>query len=226
MSEDFKRFSKRKPSKFHWFIQGCIVTSIFAVVGLISFAGGTFFPNFWTLEKVQYEFHKKEVEKVKYLGLEEPAFEFNDKQTFIKAVGKCIDYINFTTDKKSRVPTSIIIAMAGVESGWGTSRFAKEGHNLFGIRTWDDNTPQMKPKDIPDAKFGVKKYPTKCASVQDMINILNNHPAYEVFRKDREKQIAKGKWDYEKLLIGIAPWSTNERYPKIIFQAIIDNKLP
>ena len=59
-----------------------------------------------------------------------------------------------------------------------------------------------------------------------MINILNNHPAYEVFRKDREKQIAKGKWDYEKLLIGIAPWSTNERYPKIIFQAIIDNKLP
>ena len=33
-------------------------------------------------------------------------------------------------------------------------------------------------------------------------------------------------WDYEKLLVGIAPWSTNERYPKIIFQAIIDNQLP
>ena len=51
-----------------------------------------------------------------------------------------------------------------------------------------------------------------------MINILNNHPAYEVFRKEREKQISKGKWNYEKLLVGIAPWSTNERYPKIIYQ--------
>jgi len=221
-----KEFHKRKQSRFHWFIQGCIVTSIFVFVSLISFGVGTFFPNFWTLEKVQYEFHKQEVEKVKYLGLEEPSFEFNDKQTFMKAVGKCIDYVNFTTDKKSRVPTSIIIAMAGVESGWGTSRFAKEGNNLFGIRTWDDNAPQMKPKDIPDAKFGVKKYPTKCASVQDMINILNNHPAYEKFRIEREKQISRGKWNYEKLLVGIAPWSTNDRYAKIIFTAIVDNKLP
>ena len=130
---------------------------------MISFAGGTFFPNFWTLEKVQYEFHKKEVEKVKYLGLEEPAFEFNDKQTFMKAVGKCIDYINFTTDKKSRVPTSIIIAMAGVESGWGTSRFATEGYNFFGIYAGPNAVDYMVPKE--NTKIKLVKFESICDGV-------------------------------------------------------------
>ena len=205
-------------------ILAILVVAILGTVG--SFFGGTFYPNTWTVEKLEDQFHKKELSEVHLLGLEEPEFEYTDKATFLESTRRCVQYLNYTTDRLSRVPTSIVIAMAGVESGWGTSRFAKEGNNLFGIRTWDDNTPQMKPKDIPDAKFGVKKYPTKCASVQDMINILNNHPAYEDFRDDREKQISKGKWNYEKLLVGIAPWSTNERYPKIIFQAIIDNQLP
>lgn len=39
--------------------------------------------------------------------------------------------------------------MAGVESGWGTSRFATEGNALFGVRTWDlETVPHMKAKVI------------------------------------------------------------------------------
>ena len=29
----------------------------------------------------------------------------------------------------------MIVGQAALESGWGTSRFAVEGNNLFGIRT-------------------------------------------------------------------------------------------
>ena len=126
----------------------------------------------------------------------------------------------------SRVPTSIIIAMAGIESAWGTSRFAKEGNALFGVRTWDLTVPHMKPRDLPDADFGVKKYNTKCDSVKDMIRILNTHPAYEKFRDEREKQLDKGKWNYQQLLKGITAWSTNPRYIEIIWIAIVDNNLP
>ena len=117
--------------------------------------------------------------------------------------------------------------MAGVESAWGTSRFAKEGNALFGVRTWDlKNTPHMKAKENPDASWGVKKYKTKCQSVKDMIRILNTHPAYSQFRIDREKQIDKGKWDYRVLLKGMTAWSTNPDYHEIILQSIVDNKLP
>jgi len=202
-------------------------TLIVAVIGLAgSFIGGTFYPNPWTVEKLEDQFHKKELSEVHLLGLEEPEFEYTDKESFLQATLKCVQYLNYTTDRLSRVPTSIIIAMAGIESGWGTSRFATEGNALFGVRTWDENTPRMKAKGNPDAAWGVKKYVTKCQSVQDMIAILNRHPAYKEFRIEREKQIDKGKWDYRALMIRMNAWSTNPEYAEIILQAIVDNKLP
>lgn len=200
--------------------------ALVAFVIASAFFIGTFYPNKWTTQDIQQEFHKKEVNEVIYLGLVQPEFEFTDKQSFITATGKCIDYLNFTTDRMSRVPTSIIIAMAGIESAWGQSRFAREGNALFGVRTWDSTVPQMKPLDLPDADFGVKKYKTKCDSVKDMVRILNTHPAYEKFRIERERQIDAGSWNYQTLLNGITAWSTNPKYKDIIWSAIVDNNLP
>ena len=203
-----------------------ITALMIAIIITASFIAGTFYPNKWTTENIQKDFHKKEVNEVIFLGLTQPEFDYNNKETFITATGKCVDYLNFTTDRMSRVPTSIIIAMAGVESGWGTSRFANEGNALFGVRTWDPSVPQMKAKCNPDADWGVKKYETKCDSVKDMIRILNSHPAYEGFRIEREKQIDIGQWQYQILLQNITAWSTNPKYKDIIWTAIVDNNLP
>ncbi len=206
-------------------ILAILVVAIMGTAG--SFFGGTFYPNTWTVEKLQDQFHKKELSEVHLLGLEEPEFEYTDKATFLESTRRCVQYLNYTTDRLSRVPTSIVIAMAGVESGWGTSRFATEGNALFGVRTWDlKNVPHMKAKGNPDASWGVKKYLTKCQSVQDMIDILNRHPAYKEFREEREKQIDVGKWDYRALMVLMSAWSTNPEYAEIILQAIVDNKLP
>jgi uncharacterized FlgJ-related protein len=205
-----------------------VIYSVLAATAVLaaSFLAGTFHPNTWTKGKIEDEVHKQELEQVYYLGLQEPEFEYKDKESFIKATGRCVEYINYTTDKMSRVPTSIIIAMAGIESGWGTSRFATEGNALFGVRTWDPRTPQMKPLELPDADFGVKKYQDKCDSVRDMIRILNTHPAYELFRVRKEQQIDDGKWNYRELLEGMTAWSTNPDYGAIILSAIVDNQLP
>ena len=204
----------------------CFTVVLITIVIASAFLVGTFYPNKWTTLNIQKDFHKKEVKEVIYLGLVQPEFEYTDKASFITATGKCIDYLNFTTDRLSRVPTSMIIAMAGVESGWGTSRFANEGNALFGVRTWDETVPQIKPLDLPNADFGVKKYKTKCDSVKDMVRILNSHPAYEKFREERETQIDAGKWEYKALLNGITAWSTNPKYKDIIWSAIVDNNLP
>jgi uncharacterized FlgJ-related protein len=205
-----------------------VIYSVLAATAVLAaaFLAGTFHPNTWTKGKIEDEFHKQELEQVYYLGLQEPEFEYKDKESFIKATGRCVEYINYTTDKMSRVPTSIIIAMAGIESGWGTSRFAMEGNALFGVRTWDPRTPQMKPLELPNADFGVKKYQDKCDSVRDMIRILNTHPAYELFRERKEQQIDDGKWNYRELLEGMTAWSTNPDYGAIILSAIVDNQLP
>ena len=202
-------------------------TIVVAIIIGTAFVAGTFYPNYLTLDKLEDEIHKQELKVVESLGLKEPEYEFTDKTSFINATAKCVSYLNWTTDRSKRVPISIIIAMAGIESAWGTSRFAKEGNALFGVRTWDlKNTPHMKAKGNPDATWGVKKYKTKCQSVKDMIRILNTHPAYELFRDVRAENLESGQWDYGRLLSGMTAWSTNPDYKQIILQTIVDNKLP
>ena len=215
---------KKINSLFKWIFATVLVMTI-AIGG--SFFGGTFYPNTWTVDKLQKQFQKQELNEAHLLGLQEPEFEYTDKVTFVESTRRCVQYLNYTTDRLSRVPTSIVIAMAGVESGWGNSRFALEGNALFGVRTWDlKNVPHMKAKGNPDASWGVKKYETKCQSVEDMIAILNRHPAYEDFRAERELQIDAGKWNYRALMVRMSAWSTNPQYADIILQAIVDNKLP
>ena len=43
------------------------------------------------------------------------------------------------------MPKELIIAQAAIETGWGKSRFANEGNNLFGIRTWNIDEPHLLP---------------------------------------------------------------------------------
>ena len=115
----------------------CLTILLVSIILACTFFAGTFYPNKWSTQSIQKEFHKKEVSEAIFLGFTEPEFDYNDKASFITATGKCVDFLNFTHDRMSRVPTSMIIAMAGVESAWGTSRLATEGNELFGVRTWD-----------------------------------------------------------------------------------------
>jgi Bax protein len=206
------------------FIYFCIAIA-FVIAG--AWVAGTFIPNEYTVTKIEDQFHKKEMRIIEELGLKEPEFEFSDKVSFINATSRCVSYLNWTTDKDKRVPISIIIAMAGIESAWGTSRFATEGNALFGVRTWSlDTVPHMKALGNMDATWGVKKYTTKCESIKDMIRILNTHPAYVKFRIEREKQLETVKWYYRPLMMGMTAWSSNPDYAEIILQTIVDNKLP
>jgi len=217
-----------KVRKFLGTIKGKLITGAIAILVIVfAFGTGTFHPNPYTLNKLVYKIENVLLERAKKLGLHEPSFKYNSPETFIEAVSNCVDYLNFTVHHDERIPKGMIIAMAGIESGWGTSRFATEGNALFGVRTWDPKVPQLKPLDLPEAKFGVKTYPTKCESVKDVIDILNRHPAYEEFRLERARQSDwVESWDYERLVPHVAPWSTNEKYVAIILEQIKARQLP
>ena len=80
------------------------------------------------------------------------------------------------------IPVSLVIAQASLESGWGSSRFAQQGNNLFGIRTYNKNDMGIKPKDNLKANFKVKAYRTVDDSVADYLLLLNSHYAYNDLR--------------------------------------------
>jgi uncharacterized FlgJ-related protein len=194
---------------------------VFAVIVVIfaAYIYGTFNPNSSIVDKIRKEEDKRMVEMAKQFGLHEPEFKYNGPKTFVQAMNKCIDYINWTLPLDQRIPRDILVAMAIVESDYGKSRFAVEGNALFGVRTWNlDTVPHMKPGAIPNARFGVKKYVSKCQSVEDVIDIINRHPAYEPFRSVRNKN--RYEPNITQMVFGLSAWSTNEEYPQIILQKI------
>ena len=163
---------------------------LFLCLGIVlgAYAYGTFNPNEYAEKKIFKIAENDYLVKVKNMELVEPSMEYTNDVQFVRALHRCIDYINFTLPHSKRVPFEMIIGQAALESGWGTSRFAKEAKNLFGIRVFSKDSPHLLPRGIKKwSGWGVRVFPSKCASVIEYVRLLNEHPAYKEFRELREK---------------------------------------
>lgn len=90
------------------------------------------------------------------------------------------------------IPPSLAIAQAAEESGWGTSRFAREGNALFGQRAYKAHKKGIVPKQRPDGTtFRVRAFDHLIDGVKSYAHNLNSHPAYLDFRKARAQMRAK-----------------------------------
>lgn len=92
------------------------------------------------------------------------------------------------------VPPSLMLAQAAEESGWGTSRFAREGNAVFGQWTWSDDHDGI----VPAARGAgenhkIRAFPSVKSAISAYVRNLNTHPAYERFRLQR----ALGATGYE-----------------------------
>ena len=146
------------------------------------FVLGTFFPN----EHTKSIIRQKTIDEIRKIGFFEPKIEVMSSERFIESMKKCIAYHNLDIRKEQQIPRELIIAQAIVESNFGTSRFATEGNNLFGIRVWSKNG-MLPLKQDASINWRVKTYKTKCSSVKDYINVLNNNHHYQEFRQIRER---------------------------------------
>lgn len=83
------------------------------------------------------------------------------------------------------IPASMIIAQAALESAWGTSRFAKEGNNLFGQQCYKKGCG-IEPLNRDNGKIHeVMKFKNISQSIKAYMLNLNTHKAYEMFRTTR-----------------------------------------
>ena len=124
------------------------------------------------------------------------------------------------------IPTSIALAQAAKESGWGTSRFALEGNAIFGQWTWSGQG--IAPLDRESNKnHKILKFPILRASVKAYQNNLNTHKSYVKFRqkraalRDKKKKIAG--LELTETLNNYA--QTGSEYTKILNQIIRQNRL-
>ena len=125
----------------------------------------------------------------------------NTKPLFVYSLNSCITDLNKTTPTEKQIPSELIVAQAIIETGWGTSRFANEANNLFGIRE------------------GLKEFKTKCDSVADYIRIINEVPAYAEFREMRQD----GVTDALLLARTLKKWAADPNYTDLIEDVIQHN---
>ena len=128
--------------------------------------------------------------------------------------------------RMDEIPTSLILAQAAKETGWGTSRFALEGNALFGQWTWSGEG--LKPKDA-EASTGhkVMKFNILQASVRAYQRNLNTHRSYKEFRKARSKLRAEGK-ELDSIILSehLDMYAeTGKKYVEILQQIIEQNNL-
>ena len=91
------------------------------------------------------------------------------------------------------LPPSLVLAQAATESGWGTSRFAREGNNLFGQRTYRTGNGIIPAHRREGDTHEVKRFGTLFASVRSYMRNLNTHEAYSELRDMRAKLRLNGK---------------------------------
>ena len=134
--------------------------------------------------------HQLEEDRIKVLALEKKGQPLSDEEerylANLKRDYKCHTSKELLSRLKTH-PTSIVLAQAAIESGWGTSRFYKEANNVFGIWSYSENELRIKAMEDREGKsVYVRKYDVLHESIISYFKTIARGP-YSEFRTAREK---------------------------------------
>jgi len=91
------------------------------------------------------------------------------------------------------VPVSLALVQAATESGWGRSRFAVEGNNLFGQWCYRQGCGLVPDNRPPGASHEVAAFDSVRDAVTSYLRNLNTHDAYRPLRELRAGLRAAGQ---------------------------------
>jgi len=91
------------------------------------------------------------------------------------------------------VPPSLLLAQAANESGFGTSRFARDANNLFGEWTFTPGTGLVPAGRPEGASYEVRVFPSIYESLRSYLRNINTHWAYRPLRALRAELLEQGQ---------------------------------
>ena len=160
----------------------------------------------------------------------------DSEQRWLEAVAKYYKVSGDMSLKKIRqillarvdvVPVELALAQAANESAWGTSRFARQGNNLFGQWTYRQSEGIV-PLGRPEGEsYAVRAFPSIDTSVRAYIHNLNTNRAYSQLRKLRKQLRDAGQeLDGDVLAAGLLAYSARgEAYIEEIRAMMRSNRL-
>lgn len=124
--------------------------------------------------------------------------------------------------KLQPIPTSLVLAIAIHETGWGVSRFLQEGNSLFsqvGYRSLGQSV--ILPRSRKNNNLGVRCYKSLQEAIKSFMYNLNSGKRYCTFRNLRN---IYGQ-NSNKLALGLNSYAVMPHYPQLIIKIIALNKL-
>lgn len=86
------------------------------------------------------------------------------------------------------LPEALVFSQAANESGWGTSRFARQGYNFFGQWCFSKGCGFVPSQRNADATHEVAKFTSLAASIRSYHRNINRNARYQPLRDLRNKQ--------------------------------------
>lgn len=101
-----------------------------------------------------------------------------------------VSSIEYLPERMIMPPVSIVLAQAALESGWGTSRFFKEGNNIFGMWSYSASHNRMAAAEKRGGvrQIYVRTFPDIYSSILNFCQTLGRVRAYKEFRKALETE--------------------------------------
>lgn len=143
----------------------------------------------------------------------------NSKRLFIKAIAPEAQAMQ----NQYHIKASITMAQAILESNWGTSKLARQYHNLFGIKGTGPNSKLMTTKEYTKGKWIVikdrfKVYPSWSASIKDHTQLMLNGTQYK--QENYEKVIKAQNYREAAQALQDANYATDPDYASKLINVI------
>lgn len=113
-------------------------------------------------------------------------YDVDPELTLEKQFGRLMQRVNI-------IPPSLVLAQAANESAWGTSRFAREGNNLFGQWCFTKGCGIVPKLRDEEAFHEVRRFNSPAESIASYCRNINTHNAYKGLRKIRSELSQSGQ---------------------------------
>ena len=131
-------------------------------------------------------------------------------------------------ERVDTIPPSLALAQAALESGWGTSRFAINGNNYFGLHCFTPGCGIIPRKRATGSKMEVTKFDTPEEGVVQYMYRLNTGTHFGYFREIRSQIRTKNqKLETTILMQGLERYSElgGKEYMSLLTTVIRQNNL-
>lgn len=111
-------------------------------------------------------------------------------------------------ERVDTIPSSMVLIQAANETGWGTSRFVREGLNFFGQWCFSKGCGLVPQSRVEGMNHEVAKFDSVQASVASYMRNINTNAAYSLLRSIRTDLRSQDKEPTaEQLIYGLINYS-------------------